>query len=483
MKALKFSNFLLEATQDNTVQLVVLTNKNLSSKTIDAIEKSCKKNKYSYRIIDIDSVNLTKKDDDFWHIDDSQEKPTLIGTRTTVILARRGVVRNTYTQNIMNQLEESGFYCVNRLQAILDCENKFTTLRRLESAGIPVPKSTLVYSVENLEDSMDKIGGKFPVIVKLLSGTHGIGVSILDSFQSLKSVLQTLYTIDSNMEVLLQEKIEADYDLRIHVLSRSFNSANLENGESVIVAAMKRTKAEKDFRTNFSIGGGVEKVKLTKEQQDIAINAARVIGCNWCGVDLIVDKDTGENYVLEVNASAGTSGITLATGIDVVGNVLDFLLDAENWVRQKTEVGFLEKITVDGVGDFVCKFDTGNGSYASSIHASKYEVDEKNEVVNWEINGVKYKSKFVGWTNSILGQTKERRPKMELDLVFMGHKYPATVVSPVLRHDKSTPFLANRAFMDMANLVVNPKKVFMCTEFSEYDLTNKTEMNGIKLLK
>jgi ribosomal protein S6--L-glutamate ligase len=484
MKTYNFSEFLLESDNSkDAIQLVILSNKNLSSKTIDGIEKSCKKNKYTYRIIDIDTVTLEKTDTDYWELDDETNKKVLINPQRTVVLARRGVVRNTFTQNMLTRLEEGGFYCVNRLQSILDCENKFTTLRRLESAGVPVPKSALVYSVDDLETSVEKIGGKFPIIMKLLSGTHGIGVSIIDSFASLKSVLQTFYVLEPSIEVLLQEKIDADFDLRIHVLSRSFNTANTENGESVIIASMKRTKADKDFRTNFSIGGGVDTVKLTKEQQEIAINSARVLGCNWCGVDLIVDKKTGKNYVLEVNASAGTSGITQATGIDVVGKVLTFLLDTDNWIRRKTEVGFLETITVLGVGEFVCKFDTGNGSYSSSVHASSYEVDEIKNVVNWEIDGKKFKSKFVGWTNSILGKTKERRPKMEVDLEFMGHKYPATVVSPVLRHDKSTPFLANRAFMDLANLVINPKKVFFCTEFKEYDLASKSEMNGINLFK
>lgn len=479
---IKFSNFLLEETENvKTTQLVVLTNKNLSSKTIDGIEKSCKKNKYTYRIIDIDTVILEKNDDDVWTINDEANKPVTISPKQTVVLARRGVVRNTFTQNILIQLEENGFYCVNRLSAILDCENKFTTTRRLESAGIPVPKTALVYSVDDLDGAVKKIGGKFPLIVKLLSGTHGIGVSIIDSFTSLKSVLQTLYVLDSNIEVIIQEKIEADFDLRIHVLSRSFNAADLTNGESIIVASMKRTKAEKDFRTNFSIGGGVEKVKLTKEQEEIAINAARALGCNWCGVDLIVDKKTGKNYVLEVNASAGTSGITLATGIDVVGKVLKFLLDQENWIRHKTEVGFMETIKVIGIGDFVCKFDTGNGSKASSIHADEYEVDEKNEIVNWTLNGKKFKSKLIDWGVSVLGKTKERRPIMEIDLEFMGHKYIATPVSPVVRDNKTAPFLANRAFMDLANLVINPKKVFMCTEFLDFDLDNKSVHDGIKL--
>lgn len=487
MKVSKFGDFLAETNSVNgdCMQLVVLSNKKLSSKTIEGIEKHCKKKNYKYRIIDIDTVNLeavTEGSDDFY-LDDSTNNRVVINPRCSVILARRGVVRNTFTQNILTQLEESGFYCVNRLSAILDCENKFTTLRRLENSGVQVPKSALVYSVDDLETAIEQVGGKFPVIVKLLSGTHGIGVSIIDSFASLKSVLQTFYVLEPSIEVLIQEKIEADFDLRIHILTRTFNPTNLEDGESFVIAAMKRTKANKDFRTNFSIGGGVETVKLTKEQEEIAIKAARVLGCNWCGVDLMVDKKTGQNYVLEVNASAGTSGITQATGIDVVGKVLSFLLDEQNWMRQKVEVGYLETITISGVGDFVCKFDTGNGSFSASVHASSYEVDEKAGFVYWKIGEKNFKSKFLGWTNSILGQTKERRPKMELDLEFMGHKYTAIAVSPVLRHDKTTPFLANRTFMDVANIVINPKKIFVKTNFDDYEINGKTEMNGIKLLK
>ena len=98
----------------------------------------------------------------------------------------------------------------------------------------------------------------------------------------------------------------------------------------------RRNRVDKDFRTNYSLGGTVEKTEITPEQEELAIASARAVGCNWCGVDIIVEKDNeNKPYVLEVNASPGTTGIEKTTNIPVTDMVLDFLLDKKNWVKPK----------------------------------------------------------------------------------------------------------------------------------------------------
>lgn len=475
--------FINESLDYSDKQLIVLTNGKASSKSIEGILNATKKMKIKTRVINISSCMLELEGDSLGIIDDDSKNPLKIDPYTTVILCRRGVVKNTYTQDIARQLEDAGYYVVNKLSAILDCENKYLTLKKLESAGIPVPRSVLVHNIEHIEKGLEKIGGKFPIIMKLLSGTQGIGVSIIESLTSLNSVLQTMWSLDDSIEILLQEKIEADYDLRIHVLNRGFQPQKEETQDAFVVAAMKRTKADKDFRTNYSIGGGIESIELTDEQIEIAINATKILNCRWGGVDIMVDKKTGNNYVLEVNSSPGTEGITKASGVPVIQEVLKFIMNRNNWIRTRTEVGFLEKINIPGIGDFVGRFDTGNGSKSCSVHADTIKVDEDKEKVYWTIGDRKFVNDLKGFTTSITGKVTDRRPLIELTVNFLGKDYIKVLVSPVLRDNKSAPFLINRSFMDKAQVVINPQKVFLVSQFPEYDIKTKGNHNGIKLEK
>ena len=468
-------------------QLVVLTNGKKSSKSLEQIVKSCKDKGFTCKLIKIkESILKFDKNNVKCVIDDNQKKPLEIEPSSTAILCRRGVIYNTYTRDIVRQLEDAGFYVVNKLTSILDCENKYLTLKKLEMAGIEVPKYSLVHNINYLDNAIEEVGGKYPIVMKLLSGTQGIGVSIVNSYESLKSVIQTLWALDKSCEVLLQEMIETDYDLRVHVLSRGFKPKG-DKKDSYVIAAMKRTKADKDFRTNYSIGGSVEKVTLTEEQNEIAIKATKILGCRWAGVDIIVDDKTGKNYVLEVNASSGTEGITKASGINVAEQVVKFMMNRDNWIRTRKEVGFLESIKINGIGQFVARFDTGNGAKACSIHADSIDIDEKKKVVKWTIKDKKIEHKLEGYTTAITGQVKDRRPMILMDIEFLGKLYKKVLVSPVLRHNKTAPFLVNRNFMDLAQVLVNPQKIFINTSFEEFDKTVKGNHNGIvlesKLLK
>lgn len=462
-------------------QLIILSNVKNSSKTLETFKKTANKNNVNCHILKINDCILKLNEDGKGEISDFKNDSITIDPNTTVVLCRRGVVNNTYTKNIIRQLEDKGYYLVNKLSAIMDCENKYLTSKKLQQANLPVPKTELLYNIDYLDDSLEKIGGNFPVVVKLLSGTQGIGVSIIDSYKSLKSVLQTIWSLDSKIEILLQELIESDSDLRIHVLSRGFKPTKENTKDAFVLASMKRTKADKDFRTNYSIGGGIKNVNLTDEQKKLAINATKVLGCRWGGVDIIVDKKTGKNYILEVNSSPGTEGITKASGIDVTEGVLNFILNSSNWIMSRTEVGFLEKITVSNIGDFVARLDTGNGSKSCSIHADEITVNKKKNKVYWKLGKKSFTNDLIGWTTSITGKVTDRRPLIELDIEFLGKTYKKVLISPVIRDNKSAPLLINRGFMDNAQLLINPQKVFIVTEFPEYDIDVKGNHNGINL--
>jgi ribosomal protein S6--L-glutamate ligase len=484
-----FDEFVLNEAKSNSkskIKVVLLSNISEESYTVPAIKAECEKRGIKFRVIDINSCFLIKdpKGDGFI-FSDKTKVPFKIDSEDTAILTRRGVVRNTYTRDIVTQLEEQNFFVVNTLESILACENKYVTSKILMDAGIPVPKMAIVDGEESIEKAVKTIGGQFPVVLKMLSGSHGIGVSIIESLASLKSVLQTFWKIDPNIETLIQEKIESEYDLRIHVLTRRFNSPKPEDTDSILLGYMRRNRVKKDFRTNYSLGGTVEKTKVTPEQERIAIEAAKAVGCNWCGVDIIVDKKTGKNYVLEVNSSPGTQGLKKATGIDVVKDIIEFIGDKQNWIRSKRVIGFREVITIPEIGDIVAKFDTGNGSMSCCLTYDKAKLEDGDKFVDWELGGKKFRNKVFGFSNAEVGHDVHERPIILLDVSFGGKMYKEVEVSLVDRKEKSTKFLVNRKFMERIGCAVSPYKTFVNTSFDGEYSASKSKGDphgGIKFI-
>jgi hypothetical protein len=225
---------------------------------------------------------------------------------------------------------------------------------------------------------------------------------------------------------------------------------------------MKREAVEKDFRTNYSLGGEVSSYEIDEEIQQIACDAANAVACHWCGVDIMIDSKTGKPYILEVNSSPGTEGISQAIGKPIVGDVIDYVVNKNNWSYSKLEVGYLETLEIPSVGKMVAKFDTGNGSTASSIHAD--EVVEQDGKLFWKIGDSEFENEIVGYTKTEVGRDTEERPIIEIDLLFNGVKIPKVKVAPTDRVSKSTPFLANRPIMKRLGVMVNPHKAFVITE-------------------
>ncbi|HRR50088.1 MAG TPA: RimK/LysX family protein, partial [Bacteroidales bacterium] len=248
----------------------------------------------------------------------------------------------------------------------------------------------------------------------------------------------------------MQTYLDADYDIRVHVL-----------GDKVI-AAMKRFKIKKDFRSNYSLGGKIEKVDLTEEQEKIAINAAQAVGAVWAGVDIITNKKDKKNYVIEINSSPGTEGIEKATRKDIVSKVINFVLNKNNWKRPATECGYLEVVKVEEIGEMDAKLDTGNGSYCV-IHADEYEVD--GDKVNWRIGKREFSHKIEGIKTINVGgieTKKEDRPVLSLKVTFNNETYDMKFTLSN-RKGFSTPILLNRKFLRLANLSVNSAKKYVLT--------------------
>jgi RimK family alpha-L-glutamate ligase len=463
-KALDFSSFINEAKQNGGVEILILSGNEKPSPTSKSFIEECEKQGIVCNSVNVNNVKLEKVFNG--HVvrvgEGDDQKEIMIRPENTAIIPRRGVVLNTYTKQVMRDLEDARYFCVNSLESIEICESKYLTSEVLEADGLPVPRYALITGEENLDQALEAVGGKFPVVLKLLSGTQGIGVSIVDSYASLKSVYQTIAKLAPENEILIQEKIDADYDLRIQIIIKKFDPIHPAKDNCVLLGSMKREAVEKDFRTNYSLGGKVSGYEISDEIKDIACKAANAVGCHWCGVDIMIDSKDGKPYILEVNSSPGTEGISKALGKPIVDDVIDYVADKNNWSYSKLEIGYLESIGIPTVGKMVAKFDTGNGSSACSIQADN--VIEDDGFLLWNIKDSKFKSPIVGYTNTEVGRDNEKRPIIELDIMFDGALIKGVKVSPVNREAKSTPFLANRTLMKQLGVMVNPSKAFVISD-------------------
>jgi len=463
-RALDFSSFINEAKKNGGVEILILSGNEKPSPTSKSFIEECEKQGMVCNSVNVNNIKLEKVFNG--HVvrvgEGEDEKEILIRPENTAIIPRRGVVLNTYTKQVMRDLENARYFCVNSLESIEICESKYLTSEVLEADGLPVPRYALITGEENLDQALEAVGGNFPVVLKLLSGTQGIGVSIVDSYASLKSVYQTIAKLAPENEILIQEKIDADYDLRIQIIVKKFDPINPAEDNCVLLGSMKREAVEKDFRTNYSLGGKVSGYEISDEIKDIACKAANAVGCHWCGVDIMIDSKDGKPYILEVNSSPGTEGISKAIGRPIVDDVIDYVTDKNNWSYSKLEIGYLESIGIPTVGKMVAKFDTGNGSSACSIQADN--AIEDDGYLLWNIGDSKFKSPIIGYTNTEVGRDNEKRAIIEMDIMFDGALVKGVKVAPINRESKSTPFLANRILMKKLGVMVNPSKAFVISD-------------------
>jgi hypothetical protein len=142
-------------------------------------------------------------------------------------------------------------------------------------------------------------------------------------------------------------------------------------------------------------------------------------------------------------------------------------MDKTNWIRSRKRVGFREVIQIPNIGDVVAKFDTGNGSLSCTITYDKLDVNEKDKLVKWTLGKRDFESKFIGFTETEVGDTIEKRPVIEMDIQFAGKVYKKVAVALDDRSTKSTKFLVNRKFMERIGCSVDPMRTFVVTSFPE----------------
>lgn len=226
------------------------------------------------------------------------------------IIPRIGTTVTRHGAALVKQFELGGTFSTSTAQGILMARNKVTTLQVLAHRGIPIPPTVFSINPENVDEQLELLGGP-PVIIKLQEGTQGKGVILAETKKSAKSMIDTLYNL--NTGILLQKFIgEAQgEDLRLIVVGNR------------VVAGMKRKSGLDEFRSNVHRGADTEKVQLTQREKFIALSATKLLGLGVAGVDLIRSKDGP--LLLEVNASPGLKGIERATGVNVARHIIQFV--------------------------------------------------------------------------------------------------------------------------------------------------------------
>jgi ribosomal protein S6--L-glutamate ligase len=226
------------------------------------------------------------------------------------VVPRIGASITFYGTAVVRQFEMMGTFAVNESVAISRSRDKLRSLQLLSRKGIGLPRTGFANKPDNIKDLIKNVGGA-PLVVKLLEGTQGIGVVLAETNKAAESIIEAFMGLKAN--ILVQEFIKeaGGADIRCLVVGGK------------VVAAMKRQGAEGEFRSNLHRGGSAELVKLSKEERATAVNAAKIMGLNVCGVDIL--RSNNGPVVMEVNSSPGLEGIETATGKNVAGMIIEFI--------------------------------------------------------------------------------------------------------------------------------------------------------------
>ena len=245
----------------------------------------------------------------------TSHKPELRYKGTTLegfdaVIPRIGASITFYGLAVLRQFEMMGVWPLNESVAIGRSRDKLRCLQLLAREGIGLPVTAFAHS-DDFADDVIAIAGGAPVIIKLLEGTQGIGVVLGETHNSAKSVIEAFRGVKVN--ILVQEFIKeaGGSDIRCLVI-----------GDRV-VASMKRQGAKGDFRSNLHRGGNAAQIKITPEERSTATRAAKIMGLNVCGVDMLRSKHGP--VVMEINSSPGLEGIEKTTGVDVAKEIIQFM--------------------------------------------------------------------------------------------------------------------------------------------------------------
>ncbi|MBM3170100.1 MAG: 30S ribosomal protein S6--L-glutamate ligase [Bacteroidetes bacterium] len=225
------------------------------------------------------------------------------------VIPRIGASVTFYGTAVVRQFEMKKVFSAVESQALVRSRDKLRSLQILSRAGLGLPKTVFTNFARNVDPILEILGT--PVVIKILEGTQGLGVVLAENRNAAKSVVEAFHSL--KVRIIMQEFIaEAKgADIRAFVV------------DGKVVGAMKRQAKEGEFRSNLHQGGTASVVRLSAEEKETALRAAKAMGLGVAGVDMLQSKRGP--LVMEVNSSPGLEGIERATGKDIAGKIIQYM--------------------------------------------------------------------------------------------------------------------------------------------------------------
>ena len=444
-----FKSFIKEDKHES-YRVVVISNE-LGDKAITAerIEEEAKKLNYPYYIVPMDGTytkfengqrTIHKSDDD---------KGFKIHPSDTVIFVRGTPERDSYL-DLITQFQRAGYCVVNSRECLEVAADKYRTYLRLKDFGLTQPKTVLIPNKDSIEKSFQNLDTKFPIVLKTLRGSKGVGVLFVESERALNSIVQLLFKQDKSSDILIQEYIKTDFDIRVLILGGK------------IIATMQRDVIEGDFRSNASLGAKVKTYDLSELEMEHSIRAGKSVGGLLTAVDFIPSSDPENKppYVLEVNSSPGTENIEEANKKNIVKDILVYFSNPNVRYTVPTECGWEEVVTIKPFGDLTGKFDTGNYKYPV-LHAEDVKIVGKK--ITFTTHDKTITTNLKGAYTSVTGGGEDDRPVVELEFEFAGTNFGKIEFGLDDRDRMGTDVLLNRRLLRILNVMVNPQRKYLIT--------------------
>ena len=449
-----FKSFISEA-KDEKYKVVILTVEH-GDKSITAKKLSKEATKLGLQNTIVNFNGATLRYDDGNHfihgVDD--EKGFQVNSSDTIIFVRGTPTKDSHL-DLISEFERLGYCCVNNRTTINICADKYRNYVRLKDYGLTQPKTVLIPNKDMIDFSLESLDTRFPIIMKTLRGSKGVGVLFIESKRALDAIVQLVYKTEEDSDLLIQEYIKTDFDVRVIVL------------DGRIVATMQRDVVEGDFRSNYSQGGKVKSYKLTSMEEKECLLAAKAVDGIFTAVDFIParNRERSPPYILEVNSSPGTDGIEEANNVNIAKEVLTHFLNPDVRYSVPSQCGYNEVVEIEPFGEMVAKFDTGN-SVLSVLHADNIKVTGNK--ISFNNNGKPYTTTLVKEYEAQTGAGVDERYVVKLNLTFSGstHEFMFGLDD---RGKLGTDVLLNRFAMNKLNVMVNPQRKFLVTTNGEYE--------------
>jgi ribosomal protein S6--L-glutamate ligase len=448
--AQSFSDFIVEEKTEENYKVVILTVE-FGDKSITAkkFEKEAQKMGMETFLANFKEVSLSFNNGK--HTLSDNNNSIDVSKDDTVVFVRGTPTRDSML-DLISELERIGISCINTRTTISICADKYRSYVRLKDFKLLQPKTVLIPNEDSIDSALEELDTKFPIILKTLRGSKGVGVLFIESKRALDSIVQLLYKQDKDTDILIQEYIKTDYDVRAVIVGNK------------IIGTMRRDVIEGDFRSNVSQGAKPKPYKLSEEEVRQCLIAAKAVDGDCVAVDFIPYK--GQPYFLEVNSSPGTDGIEDAnSGLNIAKEIIQHYKNTESRYSAPTKCGYHEVVSVLPFGEMEGKFDTGNG-ILSVLHAEDIKINGKK--ITFTLNGKTITTNLVKMYEATTGGGVDRRPVVELDMEFMGHSYQF-MFGLDDRSEMGTDVLLNRFAMTKMNVMVDPQKKFIITTMKGKD--------------